>query len=233
MSDNPSAEVIPFGKYKGATVAELLARDPAYAQWLLGQEWLADRFAKLHAAILTRGAAPDDTPEHNAFQARFLDPHFCIAFLLAVGWRTLKDEPPKVVEAVRTLRTDGSAFQVRFEVSVEFEWYGIDVVLSCAWHWDNQEKDDDAGYKIVEDFTHVWNKGVRIEVKPSLGDDFPSVMRQMQRLRCRYLVIQTYTGRGVSLQDLRKMFAANDLRLVMLQEIEAELANARTIPTAR
>jgi len=52
----PSAIVIPFGKHKGAIVAELLEKDPAYAEWIIAQGWVAERFAVLHAAILSRGA---------------------------------------------------------------------------------------------------------------------------------------------------------------------------------
>ena len=85
----PSAIIIPFGKHKGATVAELLAKDPAYADWITAQGWVAERFAELHAAILSRGAGTDDTPEHNAIQVRFLDPVFRAAFLTTVADRWL------------------------------------------------------------------------------------------------------------------------------------------------
>ena len=87
MKTNPnpdqSALVVPFGKHKGRTVAELLVHDPQYAQWIVNQGWVAERFAELHAAILTRGAATDDSPEHNAIQVRFLDQTFAVACVLA------------------------------------------------------------------------------------------------------------------------------------------------------
>ena len=67
---DPSAIVLPFGKYRGKTVAELLATDPSYAEWVSAQSWVAERFAELHSAIVTRGAGGgDETPEHNALQA--------------------------------------------------------------------------------------------------------------------------------------------------------------------
>ena len=80
---DPSALVLTFGKHKGATVAELVDREPDYARWLAAQGWVAERFAELHAAILSRGAPTDDTPEHNALQARFIDHDFRVAFLQA------------------------------------------------------------------------------------------------------------------------------------------------------
>ena len=55
---------------------------PSDADWVAAQSWVAERFAELHAAILTKGAGyPDDTPEHNAIQARFLDEAFRLALL--------------------------------------------------------------------------------------------------------------------------------------------------------
>ena len=93
MSNDNSALVFSFGKYKGRTLAELLATDPGYLQWIAAQGWFADRFAQLHAAVVSRGAAPDDTPEHNALQARFLDPNFKKALLISLyGLKYLTEE---------------------------------------------------------------------------------------------------------------------------------------------
>jgi hypothetical protein len=32
---DPGALILPFGKHKGATVAEMLAKGPAYADWVV------------------------------------------------------------------------------------------------------------------------------------------------------------------------------------------------------
>lgn len=89
--DDPSAIVVPFGKHRGKTVAELLTVDPAYADWVTAQGWVAERFAELHAAILSRGAGADDTPEHNALQARFLDSNFRESFMNIVSKSYLEE----------------------------------------------------------------------------------------------------------------------------------------------
>lgn len=52
--NDKSAIVVPFGKHKGRTVAELLTHDPSYAEWITNQGWVAERFAELHAAIPCR-----------------------------------------------------------------------------------------------------------------------------------------------------------------------------------
>jgi hypothetical protein len=45
MTDQPN--VIPFGKHKGRSIEALLADDPGYVQWLLGQRWFRTKFAPL------------------------------------------------------------------------------------------------------------------------------------------------------------------------------------------
>jgi uncharacterized protein (DUF3820 family) len=40
--------VVPFGKYKGRLIEELLVDDPAYLQWLSGQDWFRAKFVNLN-----------------------------------------------------------------------------------------------------------------------------------------------------------------------------------------
>ena len=75
------SNVVPFGKYKGRLIEELLVDDPGYVEWLAGQEWFRAKFTVLHQVIINRGAEPEETPEHNAMQVRFLDDEFCRRFL--------------------------------------------------------------------------------------------------------------------------------------------------------
>lgn len=224
MPDDPSAIVIPFGKHRGATVAELLVKDPQYAEWLLGQRWLAERFAELHTAILSRGAGSDDTPEHNAIQARFLDPLFQTAFLFAASdpndlHAAQFDDNPNYVEIKPTpprwitnyVSAGPSPHPLSF--AVQFEGNGIDVLLRWGFVHPNSLRSAHS---------------IPIEIKPSLGDDYPAVMRQMQRLRATHLLIDKYAG-SIPLHAVRSMFGANSQNLITLQEVEAEIPNARSI----
>lgn len=237
-----SAIVLPFGKHKGSTVAELLVRDPAYAEWIVAQGWVAERFAELHAAILTRGAGSDDSPEHNAIQVRFLDPEFQFACVLAarrdypeIRSRFIERRISDLNHYLERLK-EGRIYNGRFLSSEEiiaehartseelnlfssetrhvptikavYEDRGVDITLSFRFD----------GYR--EDV-------IRIEIKPTMGDDYPTVMRQMQRLGCGMLVLGEYTGRAVSEPQLRQMFEANGRTLLFIRDIEAEIPNAR------
>jgi hypothetical protein len=267
MAENktPSAIILPFGKHKGSTVADVLANDPQYVEWLLGQAWVEAKFAELHAAILTRGAPMDDTPEHNVIQARFLDPLFRAAFMLCVTtkkeidqWRNAAirgeidrmDDPvmrkldqesnyasrerfPKL-EAERAERRaqirEATPMTLHFHTHVVFEHRGVDVLLT----WRFTVGSLDSRNRGSAFFSHVigsdYGSTAMIEIKPSLGDDFPTVMRQMERLGAWFLVIDQFAGR-LPLETVRQMFAANGRKLITMREIEAEIANARVLVT--
>lgn len=71
-----SAEIVPFGKYKGQPAEALLA-DQEYCQWLTSQPWFRDRWPNVYNVVINYGAEPQDSPEHNEMQARFLDDDLC------------------------------------------------------------------------------------------------------------------------------------------------------------
>jgi hypothetical protein len=238
-SIDPSAIVIPFGKHKGKTVAELLTVDPGYADWVTSQGWVAERFAELHAAIINRGAGTDDTPEHNALQARFLDEAFRESTIKLAQEEKLQDElddtkrhliydakyeidlfanPRYHWETISQERLDEahaamkdiSEKNMALQTKVSFEISGVDVLVEFYWTSPRTNRRGKSGY-------------VRIELKPAIGDDYPTVIRQMRRLGATVLVASQYTGRGVSEMQLCQMFEASGLTVVFVQEIEENM----------
>jgi uncharacterized protein (DUF3820 family) len=43
---------MPFGKYKGRLLEEILVDDPAYIDWLAEQDWFRTEFPTLHQVII-------------------------------------------------------------------------------------------------------------------------------------------------------------------------------------
>src|SRR4029079_4299447 len=288
LKKDPSAIILPFGKHKGKTVAELLAVDPQYADWVSAQAWVAERFAELHSAIISRGAGVDDSPEHNAIQGRFLDPLFRTGFLRVVrGWEItshgatlvtwIKDtrEAPirKLSEKIKeqetrvgwkkeelakykfppyppgshavnlqthvkelTMSIDESKTEIdriRKEIDVlddpgnfppvigsdvTFETRGLDVLIK-GWVRLTTSHGEKEGRAL---------RDVKTEIKPTIGDDYPTVIRQMRRLEADVLVAGMYTGRGVSEPQMREMFRMSGITVVFVQEIEEEMRKATT-----
>lgn len=87
MNEN---KVVPFGKYKGRLVEEMVG-DDNYVQWLTAQDWFRERYANLYQIVINRGGEPSETPEHNALQVRFLEDDFCWRFLRHVRAKRLAE----------------------------------------------------------------------------------------------------------------------------------------------
>lgn len=281
---DPSALVVPFGKYRGSTVADLLNRDGDYARWIVSQAWVAERFAELHAAILCRGKASDDTPAHNALQARFLDPAFAIAFLLSTGLLSATPlDDRAAMQLAECGRSEGNplygavkmrkaALALQHDTLAEYRQWAVDTgkeeLLAHLGRPVAQERleidlDDLGTREIISDLTdplfevrtrveferngidvilaaEKFSRSGRflgghsvgpigIELKPSVGDDYPSVMRQMRRLNCRDVVVGTTATLGVTPEQLRAMFVANGCRMTLVSQIESRLGTAQTL----
>jgi hypothetical protein len=79
---------VPFGRYKGRPVEEMLA-DGAYMAWLEAQPWFRERFGHLRTA--KEQDAMSRTPVHNRLQVLFLDLDYLGAFCKATHADWLAD----------------------------------------------------------------------------------------------------------------------------------------------
>jgi uncharacterized protein (DUF3820 family) len=55
-----AAHVMPFGKYKGKLLEEILVDDPSYVDWLAAQNWFHTEFPALHEVIVNFDADEDE-----------------------------------------------------------------------------------------------------------------------------------------------------------------------------
>ena len=192
-------DIVPFGKYKGQPV-EVLSADSDYAAWLHGQGWIKDKFPQFYTLIVNNFGEVEDTPEHNALQARFLSDDLCIQLFHALAMETRLHRGEYWVPSRLLLR--------------QFEPVGADVCLSLAvWEWceyDSASEWFGNQYRIV------------VEIKPSIGDDFPGILRGLRDLDCRACVVcEHYTGQGATFEQVREMFRQSDVILVTFAELEA------------
>jgi exodeoxyribonuclease X-like protein len=296
MSDG---QVVPFGKYKGRDILEVLEADPGYLQWLAGQDWFRAKYISLHQTIINRGAEPEETPEHNALQVKFLDDDFCLRFLRCVDpkyrdsalavlrsahqhgvklianaiiseqarlekakaevvseeARIAHTSPQnvadrrygiKLAEKARNLHSARIVYLFRFrekfaapveelEIKIHrnFEECGVDVILTVsvtsAQHdiepnappdlnlsW--AERDARGGYYAGWiDLFHPLGS-FHIELKPTIGDDYPAVLRQMKANKSKYLFVGQYVGQGATREQFIKTFEIAGFRVVFLEE---------------
>lgn len=64
-----------------------------------------------------------------------------------------------------------------------------------------------------------YNGEARIELKPQMGDDYPTILRQMKASKSNALLIKDYTGIGASFEQVQKIFAASRIKILFLADI--------------
>lgn len=195
----PKAEIIPFGKYKGQPVEVLLA-DEGYRDWLMSQDWFRARFGNIYQTIINYGAEPQDTPEHNEMQAAFLDDALCnrLAMLLCQPQKWPIDQGMGTERFLEALKHP----QIEHR---HFEAGGWDVIYALNWmQWSD----------------------IRLELKPELGDDFPTVLRLVQRYPIsdysasrRCVIARRASFERVTWQQVVAMFADSGIGLLRETEI--------------
>jgi uncharacterized protein (DUF3820 family) len=270
--------VVPFGKHKGRSIEELLADDPAYLQWLASQDWFRDKYVSLHQTIINCGAEPEETPEHNAMQVRFLDDAFCLRFMccyrpelmletrhaLAAQWAyrdnfaaaesaflILREERPTralqalalqaqmearraQVQRARELAEVADRWHklskadleakilpyldkvapIEFRIERRFEEQDVDVILSADAHCPPHD------LRVRVSPGYPYSDELQIELKPTVGDDYPAVLRQMRRNGSRVLLAGKYAGTGASRDQLVETFATASICVIFLHEVE-------------
>jgi hypothetical protein len=204
------ADIIPFGKYKNQPM-EVLAQDRAYCDWLMTQGWVAERFPALHTLIINNFAAPDETPEHNALQLRFLE----AALLRKVAYAVMQVQRPNehMFKVPHYLPLLASCEAARFEER------GIDV------RWHAAQWVPYYGGMYNHNWHHDWRTSgltFAIECKPSLGDDYPAVLRTLhsQGARLCGIIVERYTFVGGTLPQVRAFFHASGVSLLALPELD-------------
>jgi uncharacterized protein (DUF3820 family) len=85
-------------------------------------------------------------------------------------------------------------------IVVEFEVKGADIQMMLG--------DDHRCY-------HYHQNAVRVEIKPAIGDDYPAVLRQMKGSESNVLYLASYTGQGATLDQVRKIFKASGITILM------------------
>jgi hypothetical protein len=86
------------------------------------------------------------------------------------------------------------------------------------------------GDDLTRDAAHAMARPrLTIEVKPVVAEDYPAVLRQMQKTDTQYLLIGEYRAGTLPLDRLRAYFATDGREVVMLADVEAHLDAARLI----
>lgn len=107
--------------------------------------------------------------------------------------------------------------EIVLKSAVEFEFYGSDMLITWSWSVP-VEGSADTGIELL------------VELKPSLGDDFPTVLREIkthiqfagkrkfEKPRA-ILIVGAYAGEGASWDQVKDIFRASGITAVLESEI--------------
>lgn len=205
-------KVVPFGKYKGQPV-EVLASDKAYLDWAKAQPDLVRRYGALFELVgaLTADEA-DCTPEHNQMQARFLrDKELARGVVQAC-----EKEPFSVV---------GVGLEQHLVFGKQRQSCHVDVMIEYV------VADKEAVRYSGEGESCGPRKETRyllVELKPTIGDDYPKVLRAMTQLHMHLrsehpfnyremhgvVLCDSYTG-SVPLEDVQAIFRGQGIHFLL------------------
>ncbi len=229
--------ILPIGKYKGQPV-EVLQNDPSYKEWLTNQPWFRENHGQIYNVIINNFTAPTETPVHNKLQSRFLDEEL----LKRLTTYLLKDDLVAAFE-IHNLVFESNGWDLTFNISEHLFCFPSANRNDC-WQnlnyprWDKEEwlesegkwsrKRESASWTTYE---RAMGRGSRIwfyvELKPSLGDDYPSVLRQVKNFdRSHYLdhkvvvVVEEFSSSVVTLEQVVTIFGLSKIHLCLLSEFD-------------
>lgn len=244
MSDVPT-ELVPFGKYANQPI-EVLATDPRYVNWLVNQPGIRERYSWFYNILINNFCVPADTPAHNVLQAQFLQPDWRLkTALCTVGVRDPTDAAVDYAHALfkRENSWDGdggsrSAWDIEIVSADCCNFFTRGGRSPYGWstgqHWACHPiaAHNMLAVPAAVDFETASGIDVQfvvrgwlaegellIEIKPSLGDDYPTVLRQVRRSGANCLYVGSFRSDAIDVASLRAIFATAGVVVVFAAEV--------------
>lgn len=126
------------------------------------------------------------------------------------------DEKKRELAEIEAQIDRASASDLRIDVKADFEVGGWDVYIRAL----AGAAALPLGHGLCDE------KSVYVEIKPSLGDDYPAVLRQMKANRgsgdCRVLAFDQFAAVGATLAQVKAIFAASGITVLSFEDISAD-----------
>jgi len=234
-------EIVPFGKFKGQPI-ERLYEDPSYVKWISEQDGIKQRYPQFYNLVINNfTSAPVDTPEHNEMQIKFLDPLYRLKLVFMFFPDFFTYDNNHFLENIREY------YQVVLKYPKEYMYGGSNLDTFRRLLFEMYEKNlfesrklllfEDCGsdvsfhvsygYSLYE-FRKIWSKveshffkdaSFRIELKPSIGDDFPTVFREMKQHKSNLLILKNFTTSTITFDQLKQYFKTENISVIIEDSI--------------
>jgi hypothetical protein len=215
--------IVPFGnKYKGKPVTDLL-KDTQYLEWCKQQEWFKKYPIIYNICVnqtITTNNSDSRTPEHNRLQNMFLDKN---TVKKLIYYYYLFKYNRKIPE--KTMYRFNTVFEASFNWDILIENISMYECIS----------DCNIDCNCVKIEMKPYLNDVNIEIKPLLGDDYPSVLRKMKtqmhllapictshlHLNC-ILLVKSFVSTNTSKEQLIEIFKQSNIHVFFFNEVFGE-----------
>jgi hypothetical protein len=117
---------------------------------------------------------------------------------------------------------------VSFSRSFEYEGWDVFLESRTAHVW--MTNDELEGKEATSFLGHIRRelgrveRSIGVELKPTVGDDYPTVLRQILKRRGMHvneyvLIADVFNGKGATLEQVRKMFSESGVTLILFSEL--------------
>lgn len=138
--------------------------------------------------------------------------------ILKVRWEENRDQihhySNKIIDLKKRL---ANLKTVKWSLSFgrNFEVNGIDVVLKKYFRVFTEDDNDD-GIDDISDSSET-----KIEIKPTVSDDYPAILRQMKANKSEVLFTERYTGLGATEKQFVETFRLSKIKVIFRSDVEA------------
>jgi hypothetical protein len=228
--------LIPFGKKKGLPADDLL-NDPKYLNWLQANaaEYTRQKYPDFYPVLMNSGRRATETPEHNRLQVLFLDEAYQQSFCRVAKpgwedriWSEFVAEVTCAAQAASPERKDAlnqlpALCWLDTSSRAVFEIKGIDVGIRMNVSIGCPEKLEPAVQSLPYALRCPGNsEAFSLEIKRDVGDEYPTVLRQMLALKTRYLFLESYSGIGATTEQFIDIFHSSGKIVVWKDDVDAE-----------
>lgn len=169
-----------------------------------------------------------NTPEQNNIQGKFIDDRFCLKFYQLAFPGELVDK------LTRSYKTTINKREIHIELEdpfgekyiwdKNFEKDNIDVSFCVAIDFERvKEAWDTLSLKTIQTIdrfeTTFYTKMLRLEIQLNVSDDYPILLRHMQKIRANCLYLREYSGKGLDEQKFVQIFNHQDISVVFERQI--------------
>lgn len=127
--------------------------------------------------------------------------------------KQLEDHLKRLQRLIEVRHQVNSPIELEFHIKRAFEVAGVDVQLDVSVDSKPHRLAGLSADELKYGWS-LWSAVFKIEIKPTVGDDYPAVLRQMRANGSNVLFLERYTGTGATREQFIKTFETASMKVV-------------------